>query len=105
MLIVAGDQAGLLRMDLRYASGHRLAVALAIDVSHGYPLWTRYSFQLKNRNADAVFRYDNAPHYPNLASFPDHKHVGPRERVESHLRPSLRHILEEVMRAVTGGAV
>ena len=29
-----------------------------------------------DRDGNLVFRYDNAPHYPHLSTFPAHKHVG-----------------------------
>ncbi len=41
-----------------------------------------------------IFRYDNTPHYPNLATFPHHKHIAP-EVIESEA-PELQSVLHEI---------
>jgi hypothetical protein len=41
-----------------------------------------------------IFRYDNAPHHRNIATFPHHKHVG--NNVSPSREPSLSTVLEEV---------
>jgi len=40
-----------------------------------------------------ILRYDNAPHHPEIATFPHHKHVG--GRVESLFDSSLEAFLKE----------
>ena len=35
-----------------------------------------YKFHYQDADGNLVFRYDNAPHYPYLSTFPAHKHVG-----------------------------
>lgn len=35
-----------------------------------------YQFYYQHRDGALMFRYDDAPHHPHLASFPHHKHVG-----------------------------
>ena len=96
-----GDLRGRFGVELLYESGHRLAVFILVDVSRGYPLWVRYSFYLRDRLGRCVFRYDNAAHYPEMSTFPHHKHVGPDKVAGEHLRPSLRHVLDEVERSVS----
>lgn len=34
----------------------------------------RYSFHLQNKNDELIFRWDNAPHHPELDNFPYHLH-------------------------------
>jgi hypothetical protein len=34
-----------------------------------------YAYHLQDQAGKLVFRYDNEPHYPELATFPHHKHV------------------------------
>lgn len=41
-----------------------------------------------------VFRYDNAPHHPELPSYPNHKHI--KNIVTSSALPSLKEILNEI---------
>jgi len=101
ILVLPGDGEGSLRLDLVYPSGHLLSAQVAIDTRHGYPNWTRYSFHVQDKTDACVFRYDNVDHHDRVETFPDHKHVGPAEAVEGHFRPTLRHIINEVL-AVTG---
>jgi hypothetical protein len=100
LLIYPGDLFGSLDVDLEFLSGHRLSVFLAIDVSYGYPLWATYALHLMDDAGHCVVRYDNAPHHPELATFPDHKHLGPSELPAAHPRPSLSAFLAEVERLV-----
>jgi hypothetical protein len=42
-----------------------------------------------------IFRYDNAPHHPEVKTFPHHKHV-PTAIVESSEKP-LSQVMEEIV--------
>ena len=63
-----------LRIRIRFADGCLLelnesAIREDEDINHlGY----RYHFQDKKNNL--IFRYDNTPHFPELESYPNHKH-------------------------------
>ena len=35
-----------------------------------------YVYHYQDKNEKTIFRYDNAPHYPNLENAPHHKHIG-----------------------------
>jgi hypothetical protein len=84
------------------ASGHRLHVRLTVDCAGGYPTWRRYSFYLQDAQGRCVWRYDNAPHHPELPTFPHHKHVGPAETAVAAPQPTLRQLLAEIAQAVHG---
>jgi hypothetical protein len=43
-----------------------------------------------------VFRYDNAPHHPEIITFPHHKHIGSADRLAPADQPSLSQILIEI---------
>ncbi len=64
-----------LRVRLRFADGRLLEIneAVAVEADALVPLGYRYHCQ-DGRNR-LIFRYDNTPHFPNLASFPHHKHL------------------------------
>ncbi len=55
----------------------------------------KYRFHYRNKNSQMVFRYDNAPHHPELSSFPDHKHTG------GHTLPSSSPDLKDVLNEIT----
>jgi hypothetical protein len=95
------DVSGRLALSLEYPFGHRFHAAVVVDVSYGYPLWSSYSFQFSDRHGKTVLRYDNASHHPELATFPDHKHVGESEVPRAHQRPSLSALVEEIRQVVS----
>ena len=42
----------------------------------------KYRYHFMDGNEQLIFRYDNAPHHPEVGTFPDHKHL-PTGLVES----------------------
>jgi len=46
-------------------------------------------------NGTVIFRYDNAPHFPNLPTAPHHKHIGETE-VNAVIVPDLQSVLKEI---------
>ena len=93
-------QTAILHARLRFESGHGFRVLLTANGERGSPEWVDYRFHLMDAQDRCVFRYDNAPHHPDLDHFPHHKHAGSRERVTDHPEPSLAHVIEEVRRHV-----
>jgi hypothetical protein len=53
----------------------------------------RYHFQDEQNNL--IFRYDNTPHFPDLSSFPHHKHLG--DRVVACEQPDISQVIQDVM--------
>lgn len=93
--IESGGENGLLKVSLLFTNGNRLFVSLYIDISSGFPLWQRYSFQFVDVNGQNIIRFDNAPHYHSLPHFPHHKHIG-LHRIEPTPQPSLKRIVDEI---------
>jgi hypothetical protein len=54
----------------------------------------RYAYHYQNAAGELIFRYDNAPHYPNLSTHPHHKHAG--LEVEPAQTPDLSEVLREI---------
>lgn len=54
----------------------------------------RYAYHYQNEAGEVIFRYDNAPHYPNIITYPHHKHVG--TAVEPAQAPDLSDVLREI---------
>ena len=61
---------------------------------------TKYRHHWQDGNGVLIKRWDNAPHYPALDTFPHHLHDGAENRVVSHQAitglEALQHILTEV---------
>jgi hypothetical protein len=54
----------------------------------------KYRYQYMNDEMESVFRYDNAPHHPDIKTFPHHKHE--RDEVKESDEPSLYDVLTEI---------
>lgn len=48
------------------------------------PEHRKYAFHWQSASGELIARWDNAPHFPDLATFPHHRHGANGEVVESH---------------------
>jgi len=83
-----------LRIRIRFAKGYLLELNEANIVEHGNIKHLGYRYHFQDEKNELIFRYDNTPHYPNLKSFPHHKHSS-REVIAAE-KPSIFTVLEEV---------
>lgn len=56
-----------------------------------------YAYHFQDSSGLMILRYDNEPHYPDLPTFPHHKHVAQEEAP----RPSEQVSIDEVLREIT----
>lgn len=59
-----------------------------------------YAYHYQDRQASLIFRYDNAPHHPDVATFPHHKHVATPRQQEDRVEPATPPHFSEVVREV-----
>jgi len=85
---------GNLRIRLRFTNQALLEISEAILLVAEEPLWLSYRYHYQDPYTGLVFRYDNAPHHPEITTYPDHKHTGDDVLASSH--PSIEEILLEV---------
>lgn len=77
----------------------RVSVTL-IDGSHLFikellfPDGSKYSYHWQNTDTGLLLRWDNAHHHPEIATHPDHKHVG--EDILSSNRISVEEVLSTI---------
>jgi hypothetical protein len=81
-------------MRLRFWDGSFLQVEEALVVRAFAIVKVRYNYHYQRADNTLVFRYDNAPHYPDLPGFPEHKHEG--DDVVSAPAPDLTEVLREI---------
>ncbi len=75
-----------------------LVVTLLVDPgSRSAPRVDQYSIHLQDRHGRCVIRFDNSPHHPQVATFPQHAHVGPGEIVQPHRLTTWREIARLVL--------
>lgn len=84
---------GTVEGTLYFADGSRLEFTERIVIERARPIKREYRYQYVGKKKPG-FRYDNAPHHPQLAGFPHHKHVG--RKTISGSEPTLKQILQEL---------
>jgi len=83
-----------LSMRLRFWDGSLLQVEEALVARAFAIVKVRYNYHYQRADGTQLFRYDNAPHYPDLPGFPEHKHEG--DQVLPALSPDLSQVLKEI---------
>ncbi len=63
------------RMRLRFSNGCLLEINEAVVVANEKVETPGYRHHFQDAKQALIFRYDNAPHFPNLPTFPNHKHL------------------------------
>ncbi len=71
---------GFIRGEIYFLDGSRLHVREFVNVERGIERYS-YAYHYQSADGSLVFRYDNTTHFPNLATFPHHKHVGSETQV------------------------
>lgn len=94
-LLTSDDYNGLIRCRVTFWDGSFLDIYEVISTELGYPVRINYAYTYL-RNDQRVFRYDNAPHHPEIATHPHHKHIGPKDRLAPADQPSLSQIISEI---------
>ncbi len=82
-----------LRVKVRFMQGHLLEINEALVVEADVLTWLDYRYHCQDDHNRLIFRYDSTPHFPDLPSFPHHKHL--RDEVIASEKPKLIEVLQE----------
>ncbi|MEZ4767090.1 MAG: DUF6516 family protein [Caldilineales bacterium] len=93
--LASDDFNGLVRGRVFFWDDAFLDMYEVVSTELGYPVRVSYAYAFLH-NDERIFRYDNAPHHPEIDTFPHHKHIGARERVAPCDQPSLGQVLAEI---------
>jgi hypothetical protein len=85
---------GNLRIRLRFSDQALLEMSEAVMLMAEELRWLSYRYHYQDSSGAMLFRYDNAPHYPEIPMHPDHKHT--RDRIVASIHPSIEQVLQEV---------
>jgi len=85
-----------LRIRLRFDQGHLLEINEAVVVEDNSLVSLDYRYHCQDENNRLIFRYDSTPHFPDLSSFPHHKHLP--DTVISSYKPDIESLVEEAKR-------
>jgi hypothetical protein len=75
-----------LRIRIRFMQGYLLEINEAAYIEKNQLFFLSYRYHLQNAQNKLMFHYDDAPHFPQLATFPHHKHLP--HIVENSQKPS-----------------
>lgn len=84
-----------LRIRIRFYSEKLLEINEALITQEKQIIHLGYRYHFQDRKNVLIFRYDNTPHFPDIRTFPSHKHT-PNGVIESDI-PKLSDIFMEVM--------
>jgi len=59
------------------------------------PFKKTYTYHYQREDGTMIFRYDNAPHFPDIPTTPHHKHIGENDVVAANA-PDLESVLKEI---------
>ena len=93
--LASDDYNGLIRCRIYFWDGSYLDLYEVVNTERGYPVKVHYAYTYL-REGERVFRYDNAPHHPEIPTHPHHKHIGREDKLREALEPSLAMVLAEV---------
>ena len=93
---VLSDRLGAMGGRLRFYDGSLLAFDETVIEQGVVLVKTDYAYHYQRADGTLVFRYDNAPHHPEVPTFPDHMHI------EGHVEATEPPDLNEVLRRIDG---
>ncbi len=93
--LASDDYNGLIRCRVVFWDDSYLDLYEVVSTELGYPIRVSYAYTYL-RHGQRVFRYDNAPHHPEIVTHLHHKHLGPADRLAPADPPSLNQILAEI---------
>lgn len=94
--ILTSERASL-RIRLRFEQGHLLEINEAVVIVNDKLVPLDYRYHCQNEQNQVIFRYDNTPHFPDLPTFPHHKHL-PNHVIASD-KPDIEQVVREAMEA------
>ena len=86
---------GFIRASLYFIDGTILHIREFVNVQYDIDRYM-YVYQYQYVDGTLIFRYDNPPHFPQLSSFPHHKHSDSETHVVPSTGPDLQAILIEI---------
>ncbi|BBD63199.1 hypothetical protein NIES2109_60490 (plasmid) [Nostoc sp. HK-01] len=93
------SQRANLRIRLRFNQTHLLEINEALLIIGNQLEFLDYRYHFQDERSCLVFRYDNTPHFPNLSTFPHHKHLP--DDVISSAKPEITQVLKEATELLT----
>lgn len=98
--VYAGPKTAYIKGKVRFIDNSLLSLFQHVCFKEGKLIITDYRYHYMDSKNRLIFRYDNAPHHPDLTTFPHHKHISSGEK-ESGM-PSIEDLLTEIHQHIIG---
>lgn len=82
-----------LRIRVRFENERLLEINEAMVIDGNVLTHLDYRYHCQDADNRLIFRYDSTPHFPDLPTFPHHKHLP--ESILAAERPEILHVLAE----------
>lgn len=86
---------GFIRGSICFYDGSVLHLREFVNVQYGIERYM-YAYHYQSPDGIMIFRYDNTPHFPNLTTFPHHKHEGSESNVTASVAKDIQAVLNEI---------
>ena len=87
---------GLWRYRLTLKDGSFLEIFEFLQIASGQVEIIKYSFHWQTENRELIKRWDNAPHHPEISTYPHHVHDGSEDSVFPYLPVDIEEILRQI---------
>lgn len=91
-----GNGVAQYRLRVTLQNGSMLQCVERAHVKSGGLLIEKYSFHWQRADGSLIRRWDNAPHHPEITSFPNHLHEGDENHVLAHEAVDVFQVLEKI---------
>lgn len=91
---VLTEKRGNLRIRLRFSDNSLLELSEAIRITGNTFQRISYRYHYQSSVGKTIFRYDDAPHHPNIKTYPHHKHLF--DKVLEYSHPDIETVIKEV---------
>lgn len=92
---IRGLRVGFIRGIITFIDQSELHVRELVDLAVPNSR-VAYAYHYQNLSHQLIFRYDNTPHFPDLSTFPHHKHVDNENNVIESLPLNIFEVLDEI---------
>jgi len=98
---ISDDFNGILKCRVHFWNDSFLDIYEVVNTELGYPIRVHYAYTYLGAGQQ-LFRYDNAPHHPEIVTFPHHKHGDQSSKPTPTDQPTLSQILSEIENTLSG---
>lgn len=87
---------GFIEGKIEFIDQSKLYIMEFVDTNDGVERY-KYKYQYQDDQNKMIFRYDMAPHFPEIKTFPHHKHVkAETENIFESDAPTLKDVIDEI---------